>query len=378
MRIGIFTLPPYINYGGILQAYALQEVLERMGHDVMVINTKPVPRRFYLPRRYRIPVYAKRLVKKIFINHKEVINREAQLTREYPLTYRETTRFIDQYIHNYYVDSVTDIRRDDFDAIVVGSDQLWRDAYMNAFIDNDHTNKFLAFAKDWNIKRYAYAASFTVDEWHYPPEVTPILASLAKKFIAISVREDSGVELCRKYLGVKAQHLLDPTLVLKPADYIKFVEAAATPKSDGDLFCYILDPSDDKTTLINSIAKKYGLKPFYIKERPFLDKCDISERCAPPVEKWLRSFMDAKFVVTDSFHGMAFSINFGKSFIAIGNEKRGMSRMSSIARMFGIEDHLLLNTADYEPTKSYTLPSSVAMKLDEERKKSYNFLSQIK
>lgn len=150
------------------------------------------------------------------------------------------------------------------------------------------------------------------------------------------------------------------------------------PASEGDLFCYILDSSEEKTALIERIAEERGMRPFYVRNKNFREKCNIEERCVPSVEKWLRAFMDAKFVVTDSFHGMAFSINFGKPFIAVGNEERGMARMSSIARMFGMEDHLLTGTADYDPDKSYDVAPETRNILEEQRQRSRDFLSRIK
>ena len=150
------------------------------------------------------------------------------------------------------------------------------------------------------------------------------------------------------------------------------------PASEGDMFCYILGSREDKTALIERIAKERGMHPFYVKSKSYVESRNIVERSTPPVEKWLRAFMDAKFVVTDSFHGMAFSINFGKPFIAIGNEERGMSRMSSITRMFGVEDHLLIDTADYDPDKSYDVTPETRNILEEQRQRSRDFLSQIK
>ena len=379
MRIGIFTLPLHTNYGGIIQAYALQTMLERMGHEVMVINTKPKLLKFALPRWKKPLAYGKRLLVKALIDHNEVINKEELRTREYPLTLRYTNEFIARYIHSYYVKTVADIRPDDFDAIVVGSDQIWSPLNIhNVWYSDDFSLGFLSFAADWNIKRYGYAISFGVDNWTFPLEHTSEYASLAKKFLAVSVREDSGVDLCKKYLGIDALHLLDPTMLLSTVEYSKLVDSSHTSKSEGDMFCYILDSRKDKTALIERIAKERDLKPFYVKSKTFRESRSIEERLVPPVEKWLCAFMDAKFVVTDSFHGMAFSINFGKPFIAIGNQGRGLARMSSIARMFGVEDHLLIDTADYDPDKSYDVAPETRNILEEQRQKSRDFLSQIK
>ena len=380
MKIGIFTLPLHINYGGIIQAYALQTLLQRMEHQVSVINRRPNIPHFAISLR-RLPfAYTKRAAKKLLRNHHIVIRREQWMNRQMPLFYKHTDRFISQYIHSFYVNTVADIQPDDFDAIVVGSDQIWREIYNKRdFLMNNNANRFLAFADGWNIKRYAYAASFGVDNWQFNPDETQQMARLAKQFIAISVREDTAVALCKQHLRIDALHLLDPTMLLTQDDYRRLTHAANIPPSPGTLFCYILDPSEEKTQLIRRIATDRHLTPFQVAPRyPMDQNYPIELRCVPPIEKWLRAFMDAKFVVTDSFHGMAFSINFGKPFVAIGNKGRGFARMSSIARMFGIEDHVLLNTADYDHSKSYDVAPQTHNILEEQRQKSHAFLAQIK
>ena len=380
MRIGIFTLPLHTNYGGIIQAYALQTVLERMGHEVSLINRHIYIPHFAISRRHIPRVYARRAKAKLLHNPHIVIRRERWMNRQLPLRYKHTDEFIARYIHSYYVDTVADIRPDDFDAIVVGSDQIWREIYnKHDLLMDNNANRFLAFADGWNIKRYVYAASFGVDDWQFNPDETRQMARLAKQFLAVSVREDTAVTLCKKHLGIDALHLLDPTMLLTQDDYRRIADAANTPPSPGNLFCYILDPSEEKADIIRRIAADRSLTPFQVVAAYPMDQdYPIELRCVPPIEKWLRALIDAKFVVTDSFHGMAFSINFGKPFIAIGNERRGMSRMSSIARMFGIEDHLLIDTADYDPDKSYDVTPETRNILEEQRQRSRDFLSQIK
>ena len=378
MRIGIFTLPLHVNYGGILQAYALQTVLERMGHEVKVINRYPSDIFTFSLPYWKIPLtYLKRIVKKIFFDHETVINKEFRLRREFPLTIQNTMAFCDKYIHSYYIESEKDIKEEDFDAIVVGSDQIWRPTYYCANYSDNYQNAFLAFAKNWDIKRYAYAASFGVDEWEGSTKDSQECANLAKKFDAISVREDSGVNICKNCMGVEAVCMLDPTMILQKDDYISLVNAAKIGKSDGDMFCYILDNNSIKSHLIQRISNERNLSPFYVMGKTFEECHDIEQRIIPPVEKWLRAFMDAKLIVTDSFHGMAFSIIFGKPFVAIGNRDRGLARMESLLRLFELEDHLICEEKDYDAQKFYSQKSETNMLIDKWRKKSISFLSQI-
>lgn len=333
MRIGILTLPLHTNYGGILQAYALQTVLERMGHEVCLIEKKCKFLPFPL---WKAPlVYGKRILMNVF-GHPFPIFYEQQDN----IIRKNTEQFINKYIKRRIVDAFSEIREDDFDVIVVGSDQIWRPKY---FKDIEHA--YLDFAKDWNIKRIAYAASFGTDEWEYTPKQTARCGELLKYFNAVSVREDSGVNLCRTHLGVEAKHVLDPTMLLTREDYIRLFENDNIPKSKGSLLTYILDETPEKAALIDKVAYEKGLIPFRVNSKVENREAPLHDRIQPSVEQWLRGFYDAKFVVTDSFHSSVFSIIFRKPFIAIGNADRGLSRLISLLSMFGLEKRLVTNNS---------------------------------
>ena len=337
MKIGILTLPLHTNYGGILQAYALQTVLERMGHEVFIIEKKQLP--LSLPL-YKMPYsYGKRIAKNI-LGHKFPIFYEQECNRERPIIRQHTDRFIRKYIHLKQYKNFSDIKESEYDAIVVGSDQVWRPKY---FGSNQIEQAYLKFTKDWNIKRIAYAASFGTDEWEYTPEQTEECKKLIQEFDAVSVREDSGVDLCKKHFNINALHVLDPTMLLDKEDYIKLFTNANVPKSKGNLLYYILDTTKEKKLLIEQIANEKKLIPFNVKAQSNNINSPISERIQPSVEQWLRGFYDAEFVVTDSFHACVFSILFNKPFIAFGNENRGISRFQSLLTSFRLNDNLLID-----------------------------------
>jgi exopolysaccharide biosynthesis predicted pyruvyltransferase EpsI len=204
-----------------------------------------------------------------------------------------------------------------------------------------------------NVKKIAYAASFGVDDWEFTEEQTRECARLAKQFDTISVREDSAVELCKKYLNVDAVHLLDPTLLLNKEDYLALINSVNTTPSNGDLFVYILDKDEKKTHIANEVAKQKNLTPFKLLPKQFLietSKNEIEKCIYPPIEQWLRSFLDAKFIITDSFHGTIFSIIFEKPFIVIGNKKRGLSRFNSLLEMFRLEERMINENDEFDFT----------------------------
>lgn len=368
MKIGILTLPLHTNYGGILQAYALQTVLERMGHEVVVLDKGQIQ---YLKWWKAFWIYPKRLVSK-YIKGKNIdIFAMKHHNKTYPIISQYTQPFIDKYIHVLRVDDFSKLSNDDFDAIVVGSDQIWRPKYAEKI-----ENAYLKFAELWDVKRIAYAASFGTDKWEYTPEQMKVCALLIKKFDVVSVREDSGVCLCREWLGVDAQHVMDPTMLLSVKDYMEIVEKANVSSSIGNLFYYFLDENEDKNNLIKIIAEEKKLDPFRVNSKVEDKKASISERIQPPVEQWIRGFYDAEFVITDSFHACVFSILFNKPFIVYGNRERGISRIVSLLRMFGLENRLILSSSEYCSDVDFFSNIEVEKKLSVLRAKSYNFLKK--
>lgn len=349
MKFGILTQPLHNNYGGLLQNYALQQVLISAGHEPCTIDhTRIVKVKISKVRKmYR---RAKAHLKHLLFPHK--YKRPAYVANEYEeaIISKNTIYFIDKFIkHTKTFDTHQDFlniaNSNEYQAYVVGSDQCWRPRYNKSFLGE----MFLNFAeRQPNVKRIAYAASFGMDEWDLSQERIDEYARLAQKFDLITVREDSGVDLCRKHLGVLAQHVLDPTMLLSKDDYIRIVEMEKEPQSSGDLFYYILDPSEEKTEFVRNSAIRLGLVPFTVMPkhpRGYRTKNDIKnhiEDCIyPSVTSWLRAFMDAKMVIVDSFHGMVFSIIFNKPFWVIGNEKRGNSRFSSLLKLLGLERRLI-------------------------------------
>lgn len=336
MKILILTLPLYTNYGGILQCYALQTVLERMGHEVRVLSKPQYGRSYYII--YPLAV-CKRLLKR-FLLGKDV----AIFKAPHQVVRQHTDRFIRKYIHRYKSQVWTSTIASRFDAIVVGSDQVWRPAYSQPIEE-----AFLSFVGDFNINRIAYAASFGVDHCdEYTPEQLKICSQLLKKFNAVSVRESSGILLCQKYFGVGAVQMLDPTLLLDADDYRTLIRKGKTKPSEGNMLVYMLDKSEEKIALVNRIAEEKGLTPFWL-DSPDEEREDLSlkKRIKMSVEQWLRSFDDAELIFTDSFHGCIFSIIFKKQFFVIENKERGLSRFLSLLKQFSLEERLILSFDEY-------------------------------
>jgi len=343
MKIGILTLPLNSNYGGVLQAYALQTVLKRMGHDVLEVELKKNLRWQY-PPLWKMPLsFGKRFLFKYIVRRKnQKILLERYERKIYPLLVHDILEFISKYIKQFKVDKFIDCKGK-FDAFVCGSDQIWRYKYY-LFFEGDIANVYLKFLGDDSCKRIAYAASFGTDNWEYPAKETAECKNWIQKFDAVSVREETGVKLCSTYYDIKAKHVLDPTMLLSKDDYVDLIEKSDVPKSTGNLFCYILDNTDEKMNVVKNIEKQRHLSSFFMNGDCGNWTEDLEKRIQPPVESWLRAFYDSEFIVTDSFHACVFSILFHKQFLVIGNKERGLARIYSLLSMFGLEDRLTSDT----------------------------------
>ena len=367
MRVGILTLTLHTNYGGILQAYALQTVLERMGHEVVVFNRPFTPLK---TKWWQIP---KRIVKKL-LGRDVVIFSERKYNREAPILNQHVWEFRKKYIHERIVDKLTDIKEGDVDCIVVGSDQVWRPRYFKEQWQTGIEDAFLAFTKGWNIKRVAYAASFGVDTWEYTPEETEKCKEAIKMFDAISVREGSGVKLLKDYLCVDSHQTADPTLLLEKRDYQHLFEKAHTQRSDGNFLVYLLDANRSKQELVNRIAGKHRLKLFAVNNTMTKMSAPVADRKKPPVEAWLRGFFDGEFVATDSFHACVFSIIFHKPFVAIININRGATRFNDLLHQLCLEKNKVNSSVEYDSSNDFTISQIAFEKLNSIRQSAQLYL----
>lgn len=377
MKIGIVTLPFIWNYGGILQTYALQSALQKLGHEAITVNRNSTN---FMPLKMKILSFSKRFVLRYFFQKKVAvriwpIKKEIQKLRQFTDEFIRENVNVTDFLHSE--NEYSKLEKYNFDAYVCGSDQVWRPRY-SPIIENHFLN-FLP--ENSTAKRIAFAASFGVDEWEYNKSQTENCAKLAKKFNAISVREDSGVELCKKYLGVDAEHMLDPTLLISKEEYVGLIEQDKSTNLGRTLLNYVLDLSPQKKTIVDSVAKNLGLNA--VSTMPKSDFLKVGKRgledCIfPPVTNWIKGFMYADFVITDSFHGTAFSIIFNKPFIAIGNEKRGITRFNSLLNVLGLQDRLITNLECDVVALANTKINfkEVNRKLETKKEEAYNFLKK--
>lgn len=334
MKLAILTHPLGANYGGILQAFALSSYLKGQGHDVTVLN-----------RQSNLPL-AKRILKSVLValHHPRYNNPR----------YKHLVSFVKKYI-NYSKPLSTGgqmsgfVKGNSMDAVIVGSDQVWRTGFAMGY----GYNYFLDFVPA-GVRKLSYAASFGLSQWEYNNEQTLRIKQLLSEFKAISVREDEGVQLCKDNIGVTADHVLDPTMLLNASDYEPVTSERKV--KDDYVFVYWLGSAEEKQKAIEAAS---------IECKRIVDISLRGSEPLMPIEDWLSYIKYADHVVTDSFHGCVFSILFGKQFTICANDSGGNGRLRSLFSMLGIDMS--------SPQIDYTI---VYDKLDNLRSHSYDFLNK--
>ncbi len=374
MKIGILTLPFHGNLGGIFQNYALQISLQKLGYDsqtIIIPNSKPA-------RLSQVLSIAKRSFQK-YILEKNIPIRVSPGKNEQNIILKEPNRFIQEYIKVAQINSkqLENLKylEGEYDAIIVGSDQVWRPKYTK-----DIQFYYLGFLPDkTKIKRIAYAASLGTNEWEYSVDQTNACKQLVHRFHAVSVRERSAVSLMEEKFQLNAVQTLDPVLLLNKSDLEKLIPENHTKYEQSRAFINLLDNTDEAKYKIEKICQSKGLKPFSIlPEKTFVQvgKDGIQDCIFPSIENWLKSFKYSSLVITDSFHGVVISILLNKDFICLGNKKRGLSRMTNILSKYKLMDRLVLNKDSLQNTGNlksidYT---EINKALDADRAQSFNFL----
>lgn len=360
MKIALLNLPFDNNYGGNLQRYALMKVLEDMGHEVTHIFQR-ISRQ--LPF-YRWPlVLAKRVIKKYILQSECLIFWEQHYNRTENEKADLALPFYEKYIkHTTPVKNVSDLKKitkKNFDAYIVGSDQVWREDMTNQL---GIENYFLSFVRNPTVKKIAYAVSLGTDYNTFSPSNIKRLSELYTMFCAVSYRETSARHIFESngWVSPKPQLVLDPTLLLEVNDYKKIItENKTSALTSNKIYCYILDQNDHVKSII--LEKKN-----YLHLEVIMD--GLNKQSNPTtIPQWLNNIKNAEYVITDSYHGSIFSIIFRKPFLFLGNKRRGNARIDSLFSILNIEkkdnDFIICNNSVYE-------------KINELRQKSLIFLNR--
>ncbi len=329
MKIALLNLPVDSNYGGMLQRYALVKVLQDMGHDVVHINMRfPINAGTPMQKLIRS---LKRIIRRFQGKYDGAIRAENWTKQQYDKKCKITDQFYNKYIkHTKYIDNKAQLAKlcRKADVLLIGSDQVWRKEYVQHYGIGTYFGDFLP--KSSSVKRIVYGASFGVADDMLSLNDKEYLKPLYESFSSVSVREDSALQLLNDYGWnfPQAEQVLDPTFLLFKEDYSKLIDTADTKPLDGNMLCYILDQTNEKEKVVLELAERNNMKPFHL---------SIDGRIS--VEQWPRSFRDADYIVTDSYHGLVFSIIMQKPVYLFMNKKRGNARFVSVLRLCGIENN---------------------------------------
>lgn len=355
MKIGILTFHWATNYGAILQAFALQNYLKNLGHDVYIINYRPKHKQY--KRTFLSCFYTKRFWLYLF-NIKEHI-KEKKLDN-----FRKT------YLHETLLyESLDELKKKSpkFEVYICGSDQIWN-SYFTTKGEGKPTSVYFLDFGDKNVKRIAYAVSFGCE--NYPEEALNIAKKYIHNFKAISVRENSAISIVTKIGFMNPIKLPDPTLLLLRDEYCftNTDQESAQKKA----FVYILREEYQDVKDI-----KLYLKRNYI--------INTTNKFFNPysVEEWVSGIKNASIVLTNSFHGMVFSLIFHVPFIVVpakGTTSGMNDRFNTLLSYLNLE-HRIMNIYDIDKLKMLVDEKInwqiVDSQLTELRNESYKFFNQV-
>lgn len=346
-RVGILTFHySNNNFGALLQTYAILNAIKELGMDAKIIGFKPMMSNGPKQRLFNLIRF---------------------------LLGYNFTRFRNQYIDILPLEGGMRELNKKLDTFVVGSDQVWRYREQH----NNLRPYFFDFVNDQN-KKVSYAASFGLDQWQGNEDITEEIGKLVRRFDHISVREASGVNICNDVFNVKAELVLDSTLLLDKSHYEDIVNREIKSNKDkNNLLSYmLLDDSKKNKSFFKAFAKRNNLKFKRIKGLKISNRYDFW--LFNSVAKWLYYITKSEIIVTDSFHCTVFSIIFNKKFIVLSNPNRGITRIENLLALINRKDRLFYNleNIDAKVLRNDFDYMEINRIIETERKKSLGFLNE--
>lgn len=358
MKIGIITFHNSTNYGAVLQTVALQKKLKELGYNPEIIN--------YICRN-KINMYKTfNLKNSIKGNIKELVNFPYKYIKNKKMNLFMNSEYI--ITKNKFYES-NDIRKvkDDWDGVICGSDQIWN--YENTKFD---TTYMLDFIDDEN-KKISYAASFGINdiEKEYVPRYKELLLQIKN----VSVREDQGKKIVKSITRREAEVVLDPTLLIDKKEWLKEINSINKKIKYKYILFYTLHSSEEIKELADIFKKRTGYKIIKIcnSTRELLSK--KYNTMIPDPYTFIELINNAEYILTDSFHGVAFSINLNKKFfVYLGKGIKNHSRITNLLNICDLNNRVIVDKNDFiiDEEINYDL---VNISLEKERKKSIQFIT---
>ncbi len=361
-KASVITMHRIYNYGSVLQTYATQKILENIGLNCEIID-------YISPYRAKKPLFleypprleGKKLKKSIYYMAK---------LPSFMLKDITFGGFIKKYLHLSKKQYITneDIMADPpvADIYITGSDQVWNSKY-NHGVDGSYYLNFTGTG----AKKIAFVASFgksSLSE-NEMNEIKPML----EEYSSISVREDSAVSILSK-MGISGTCIIDPTLQLHKEEWLA-LSSRRLVKNRYLLLFLLYNEDNGATEYAKKIAREKGLKliklSWELKKPKGVDKL-FTHR---PPQDFLSLFANADFIVTNSFHGVAFSINLNREFVFVPRSEFN-DRIMSLLRKTGLENRVVSDDKDLIISNKMIDYEYVNRVLEHERKTADEFLSE--
>lgn len=366
-KIGIITIYSVPNFGSVLQAFASQVILEKLGYDPYIIKYK-FPNEFH-GNKESFKEKIKKVIYRIGItkNHRKVKN----------LDRFKNTKF--KFTKSY--ESIEDLKNEDwtnYRALIVGSDQVWN----SRFVFGDKAF-MLSFAPD-KIKKISLASSFAQKKIqdNYLEKYKKYLS----RFSALSVREENGINIINKQLAINKNVIvcLDPTLLIDKDDWLNIIPRSHFKKKKPYILLYMwayaFEPRPYIFDVLLYFQKKLDYDIIALEgfdyTKGIRNKLKIIDATDSTISDFIDYFNQADLVVTSSFHGTAFSLNFSRPLISIVPNNSGDDRQSAILRKLGAENCIINIGEDIETINPYYDTKKVSYNLRIIRENNINWITK--
>lgn len=332
MKIALITIYHVPNFGSVLQTFATQRLLERLGHDCKIIKYR-YPNEYHYSMGYPKPTLKKRLIAKIYyLLNKGPCSRKNKILNTFRNKFLNFTK---EYSH---LNKLKNENWSKYDLFVVGSDQVWKAIY------NYGDTAFLLSFLPENKKRISIASSFASST--IPENMRERYKKHLAKFDSISVREKNGIDIINRELKLNKEVtvILDPTLLLSKTDWLKAIPRSGFKKTKKYILLYMLTYALEPRPYIFEVLKHLqkqddydiiALEGYTPSEKAegieMIDKTDSS------IPEFIDLFANADIVVTSSFHGTAFAVNFGIPLVSIVPDNKGDDRQSTLLENLGLD-----------------------------------------
>lgn len=365
MKISIITRHAISNYGSILQTYATQKAINKIGHDSEIIN--------YIREEEKGINIAKTFSKTSKLANKNIITKLIYIILQFPNLYLMDSRF-SKYRNKYLKQTPVEYHSNkqlkenlpEADVYCTGSDQVWGNIG-TAIYDPAYFLEFVPQGK----KCITYAASFGKDK--IEEHLIEKLPELTKKYSKLLIREDTGVDILQKYTNKKnIEQVLDPTLLLTKEEWNELGEKIKL-KENSYILVYQLHHNKFFDEYLKKVSKLTKL-PIIRINPSFYFKFKFGKfEYLPTPGQFITYFKNAKYVITDSFHGTVFSIIYNKKFVDILPNKTS-TRIESILKLVGLEKRIIKNLDEVSWLDDRIDYKEINIKLASERKKSIELL----